>query len=126
MVTRVDYWYDKETPDNTGWYICHYDDIDAMLAKSPYDTIGPYDTEAEAKRVLAETTDLDKADENTSARKKAYDPSRDPTPATLDAGIPTDNDDDLDAALNGEGEGVQLELQQAQELRDVPTKVQGD
>jgi hypothetical protein len=93
MLTRVEYWVDsKYWYDKPGWYICHYDDVDAMLAKSAYDTIGPYDTEAEAKRVLAETTDLDK-EENTSARKKAYDPSRDPTPASLDAGIPTDNDD---------------------------------
>jgi hypothetical protein len=117
VLTRVEYWYDKETPDNTGWYICHFDDVNAMLAKSPYDTIGPYDTEGEAKRVLAETTDLDK-DENSTSRK-IYDPSRDPAP-TLDAGIPTDNDE-VDPS-----EGVQLELQQAEELRDVPTEVQGD
>jgi hypothetical protein len=126
MITRVDYWPDPETPDNTGWYICHYDDIDAMLSKSPYDTIGPYDTEAEAKRVLIETTDNA---ENTSARKKAYDPSHDPAHATLDAGIPTDNDD-LDDELNDDeadpDKGVQLELQQTQELRDVPKEVQGD
>jgi hypothetical protein len=112
--TRVEYWHDNETPDNTGWYICHYGNMANLLAKSPEDTIGPYDTETEAKRVLAETSDLD---ENTTKRK-VYDPSRDPAP-TLDAGIPTDNDD-------CEGEGVQLELQQTEELRDVPTEVQGD
>jgi hypothetical protein len=124
---NVAYWHDKETPACTGWYICYYDDVDAMLAKSPYDSVGPYDTEAEAKRVLAETTDMDNA-ENTSARKKAYDPSRDPLPTTLDAGIPTDNED-LDAELNGEGdpgEGVQLELLETEKLRDMPKEVQGD
>jgi hypothetical protein len=124
MFTKIDYWYDKETPACTGWYICFYDDVDAMLAKSPYDSVGPYETEAEAKRVLAETTDLDEKAHSTA--RKIYDPSRDPTPPNLDAGIPTDNDD-LDAELNGEaGEGVQLELQQAKELRDVPKEVQGD
>jgi hypothetical protein len=127
MLTNVTYWYDTETPDNTGWYICHYDTVEDLLAKSPYDNIGPFDTEAEAKRVLAETTDMDKDSDNSTARK-VYDPSRDPLPATLDAGIPTDNED-LDAELNGEagpGEGVQLEFQQAEKLRDVPPKVQGD
>jgi hypothetical protein len=53
-MTRVEYWDDKETPDNTGWYICHYGTIADMEAKSPEDVIGPYETEAEAKRVLAE------------------------------------------------------------------------
>jgi hypothetical protein len=129
MLTNVTYWHDVETPDNTGWYICHYDTVEDLLAKSPYDNIGPFDTEAEAKRVLAETTDLDKDNENTGlTKRKVYDPSRDPLPGPLDAGIPTDNED-LDAELNGEagpGEGVQLELQQTQELRDVPKEVQGD
>jgi hypothetical protein len=121
MITNVAYWYDKDTPDNTGWYICHYDTVDDMLAKSPYDNIGPYDTEAEAKRALV--SDLYNA-ENTTSRK-VYDPSRDPLPATFDAGIPTDNED-LNAELNGESKGVQLELQQTQELRDVPPEVQRD
>jgi hypothetical protein len=94
-----------------------------MLAATPYDMIGPYGSEAEAKRVFAEMTDLDNA-ETASARKKAYDPSRDPTPAS-DASISIDNED-LDAELNGEGEGVQLELQQTEKLRDVPPEVQGD
>lgn len=89
MLTRVDYWYDKETPDNTGWYICHYGTVDDMLAKSPEDVIGPYETEAEAKRVLAETTDMDRNDAST--RRKPHDPASDPAP--LDASVPTDNDE---------------------------------
>lgn len=128
-LTRVDYWFDKETPDNTGWYICHYGTVDDMLAKSPEDVIGPYDTESEAKRVLAETTDLDDEENKPTAKRKPYDPASDPAP-TLDAGIPTDNDDGDDFERSeGEanaGKSVQLELQQAQELRDVPPKISGD
>jgi hypothetical protein len=81
MLTRVEYWH-------AGWLICHYDDVDAMLAATPYDMSGPYTTEAEAKRVLAEITDR-ASNENATARKQAYDPSRDPTPATAK----TDNDE---------------------------------
>jgi hypothetical protein len=118
MITRVEWW-------RGGWYICHYANIEDLLANSPEDAIGPYKTEAEAKRVLAETTDLDK---DTVARKKAYDPRHDPAPASLkaslDAGIPTDYDDD--DSETDPSEGVQLELQQTQELRDVPPKIQGD
>lgn len=95
MLTRVDYWHDKDTPDNTGWYICRYGTVDDMLAKSPEDVIGPYETETEAKRVLAETTDLDKEENVSTRRKQPYDPASDPTPAALDAGIPTDNDESV-------------------------------
>jgi hypothetical protein len=90
-LTRVDYWYDKETPDNTGWYICHYGTVDDMLAKSPEDVIGPYETEAEAKRILAETTDM----QPTTLKVKPYDPASDHAPTNLDAGIPTDNDESV-------------------------------
>jgi hypothetical protein len=89
-MTRVEYWNDQETPDNTGWYICRYGTVDDMLAKSPEDVIGPYETEAEAKRVLAETSDMK---EPTSNKAQPYDPTRDQAP-TFDAGIPTDNEDD--------------------------------
>ena len=89
-MTRVEYWHDKETPDNTGWYICHYGTVEDMLAKSPEDVIGPYETEAEAKRILAETTDM----KEPISKVKPYDPTRDPAP--LDAGIPTDNEVDTD------------------------------
>jgi hypothetical protein len=76
MLTRVEYWH------KTGWYICHYDTVEHMLANSPHETHGPYETEAEGKRVLAETKERE---ENSTARKKAYDPSHDPRP--------TDNDE---------------------------------
>jgi hypothetical protein len=89
MVTKIEYWDDHETPDNTGWYICHYNTVDDMLAKSPEDVIGPYETEAEAKRILAETTDI----KDPISKVKPYDPTRDQAPA-FDAGIPTDNEDD--------------------------------
>lgn len=87
-MTRVEYWNDQETPDNTGWYICHYGTVDDMLAKSPEDVIGPYETEAEAKRILAETTDM----RPTPLKVKPYDPTRNHAP--LDAGIPSDYTDE--------------------------------
>lgn len=120
MPTRIDYWHDKETPENTGWYICRYGTVADMLANSPEDNIGPYETRQEAMRVLAE------ADERKERKANPYDPARDPTPASLDAGIPTDADDFDEADEASPGESIQLELQQAQELRDVPTEVQGD
>jgi hypothetical protein len=92
-MTRVEYWSDQETPDNTGWYICHYGTVDDMLAKSPEDVIGPYETEAEAKRVLAETTDI--ADRREREQKNVRTPT---VASTLDAGIPTDNDEPEDYA----------------------------
>lgn len=107
MPTRIDYWYDKDTPENTGWYIGHYGTVADMLANSPEDNIGPFESRAEAARVLAETTDLDDADERADRRTKPYDPSRDPKPASFKS-------------------KVQLELQQAEELRDMPPEVQGD
>ena len=81
MPTRVEYWHDVETPDNTGWYICHYGTIEDMLAKSPEDTIGPYETQAEGQRILLETTDM----------RRRENKNEHPT-TSLDAGIPTDND----------------------------------
>jgi len=103
MITRVDYWHDRETPDNTGWYICHYGTVDDMLAKSPEDVIGPYETEAEAKRVLAETSD--KKDKRAREHKSEHKHVRTSTTAnSLDAGVPTDNDE------ADPGEGVHLEL----------------
>ena len=95
-LTRVDYWHDIETPDNTGWYICHYGTVDDMLAKSPEDVIGPYDTQAEAQRVLIETNDVK------DRREREHKHDRIPTVPTsataLDAGIPTDNDEAEDYA----------------------------
>jgi hypothetical protein len=90
-MTRVEYWHDVETPENTGWYICHYGTVEDMLSKSPEDVIGPYETEGEAKRILAETTDM----KEPTSKAKPYDPVSDPAPA-LDAGIPTDNEVDTD------------------------------
>src|SRR4029077_1901730 len=99
MLTRVDYWYDRETY-NTGWYICHYGTIDDMLAKSPENTIGPFETEAEAKRVLAETTD------SADKREREHKNARTPTVApALDAGIPTDAEPE-DYARGDYNEGV--------------------
>jgi hypothetical protein len=97
MITRVEH-RDK------GWYICKYDTAENMRSGFVGVITGPYDTEAGAKRALAETTD-DK--ENTGlTTRKVYDPSRDPTPATfkvnLDAGIPTDNDEDMSEVQIGE------------------------
>jgi hypothetical protein len=91
-MTRVEYWHDVETPDNTGWYICHYGTVEDMLAKSPEDVIGPYETEGEAKRILAETSDNE-----VDRRQREHKNDRSPTlPAALDAGIPTDNEVDTD------------------------------
>ena len=89
-MTRIEYWNDPETPDNTGWYICHYGTVDDMLAKSPEDVIGPYETEAEAKRIFTETSDTK---EPTSNKVTPYDPTRNDAPV-LDAGIPTDSTED--------------------------------
>lgn len=90
-MTRVEYWHDVETPDNTGWYICHYGTVDDMLAKSPEDAIGPYETEAEAKRILAETSDSE-----VDRRQREYNARTPSLPIALDAGIPTDNEVDTD------------------------------
>lgn len=114
-MVKIEYWYDKDTPDNTGWYICSYGSVDDMLAKSPEDVVGPYETETEARRVLAETSDLDKNENTGTSKRKPHDPATDPTPAALNAGIQTDHDLNADDET-GVGESVQLELQQTQEL----------
>jgi hypothetical protein len=60
---RIEYWEDPETPDNTGWYINSYDDAKSMANKSPYDSVGPYDTKTEALRVWRDTTPHRKTDD---------------------------------------------------------------
>lgn len=76
-LTRIQYWDDRETPDNTGWYICHFGDFPNLMANSPEDVIGPYDTQAEAIRVYNETLTLDAEEEHDEKKVRPYDPSRD-------------------------------------------------
>ena len=96
-LTRIQYWDDKETPDNTGWYICHFGDTVNLMANSPEDVIGPYETRQEAHRVLQETTDLDRAEghEEKSITRKPYDPARDPPKQAIDAASPGDTDESV-------------------------------
>jgi hypothetical protein len=115
-LTRIQYWDDRETPDNTGWYICHFGDTANLLANSPEDVIGPYETQAMAIRVYSETLTLEAEDDKVEKKVRPYDPSRDATPASASI-APSEADP---------SEELHVELQQAQELRDVPETLQGD
>lgn len=76
-ITRVQYWHDVETTDNTGWYICHFGTTADLLANSPEDVIGPFDSQSEAIRVFNETLTLDAEDKSEEKKVRPYDPSRD-------------------------------------------------
>lgn len=115
-LTQIRYWADTETPDNTGWYICHYGTVDDMLANSPEDAIGPYETQAEATRVFTDTSSEDKLNRPSEAKAKPYDPRTDSTPASAST-APSEADP---------SEELLVELQQAQELRDVSPEIQSD
>jgi hypothetical protein len=45
---QILYWEDKETPENTGWWIVQLDEEGFQ-----YDAVGPYDTEQEAREMAA-------------------------------------------------------------------------
>jgi hypothetical protein len=91
MPTKIEYWEDPETPDNTGWYINSYGTLKDMAEQSPEDSVGPYDTKTQAIRMLRETTNMPESRPGVSTRKP-HDPSN--ISAVLDAGIPTDAADE--------------------------------
>ena len=89
LLTRVDY---DDAPE-PGWYIYQYDTAEDMLAKRPMNTLGPYSTQAEATRLVADMTS--QMIINYSSKRQPHDPVSDQAPA-FDAGIPTDNEIDAD------------------------------
>jgi hypothetical protein len=42
---KILFWKDEEEPFNTGWYICSFDEGE----DTPYDTVGPFDSEEDAR-----------------------------------------------------------------------------
>ena len=107
-LTRIVYHEYEIHPDQTGWYIKEYSSLADLQNEVPCDVIGPFATRLAAQRML----DTPEEPETPSARKKPYDPSRDPIPARS-----------TEASKAGD---VHMELQQTQELRDMPEALQGD
>lgn len=114
-MSKIEYWMDADDDNKSGWYINEY----VRLDEPPVESVGPYETKTQALRMWhnkpaftkQEMVDQDDTDEREEKKVKPYDPSRDPTPA---------------AFKTNPGESVQLELQQAEELRDMPPEVQGN
>ena len=73
-LTRIVYHDYEIHPDQTGWYIKEYSSFADLQNEVPCDVIGPYATQAAARRALEDTHE---EPETSSARKKPYDPSRD-------------------------------------------------
>jgi hypothetical protein len=114
MLAKIEYNENTIAPDQTGWYIKEYSSIADLQNEIPCDVIGPYATQAAARRALA-TPDENEETETPKhgvSNRKPYDPARDPTPARS-----------TEASEAGD---VHMELQQVEELRDLPEALQGD
>ena len=122
---RIEYRDFQVNTDQSGWYLFEYKSIADMSEDIPCDVVGPFMTRAAASRAALEASDI--KDRREREHKNERTPSAPVTslPAPLDAGIPTDNDGDDEEPAN-DGEGVHVELQQTQELRDVSPEVQSD
>ena len=124
---RIEYRDFQVNTDQSGWYLFEYKTIADMNEDIPCDVVGPFMTRAAASRNAIESSDI--KDRREREHKHERTPSAPVTaaPTSLDAGIPTDNDDcNVDEEPTSEREGVHVELQQAQELRDVSPEVQSD
>ena len=97
-----------------------------MSEDIPCDVVGPFMTRAAASRAALEASDIKDRREREHKNERTPSAPVISLPATLDAGVPTDNDDSDDEEPTSNGEGVHLELQQTQELRDVSSEVQSD
>ena len=125
-VIRIEYRDFQVNTDQSGWYLFEYKTIADMNEDIPCDVVGPFATRAAASRSALESSDI--KDRREREHKNERTPSAPVTaaPTSLDAGIPTDNDDCDDEEPTSEREGVHMELQQTQELRDVSPEVQSD
>ena len=92
-LVRLEYFDAVMDSEKAGWYICYYENTAEMTAKAPKEVVGPYATKAAAARML---NSPENPAENTGLTKRQpHDPSRDPTPIPLDAGIPSDAGEEL-------------------------------
>jgi hypothetical protein len=103
-IFRIDYRDYDVNPDQTGWYVFEYRTEDDLQNSLPCDVVGPFTTRAAAARSVLEASD------RKDMRKREYRNERAPS-------LPTQ------ASKAGD---VHVELQQTQELRDVPTPIQSD
>lgn len=62
-ISRVEYYYDRGPISlfPAGWYICDYTSIDDLLKAAPAAIDGPYQTQAEAARLLRESQEKQNA-----------------------------------------------------------------
>jgi hypothetical protein len=78
MITKIDYVECETDPDQTGWYINDYKDIQALNMQTPIDAVGPFATKTAALRMLAKTPEPE------APKRKPYDPAHD-IPNEIDA-----------------------------------------
>jgi len=112
MLTKIEYFECTVDPNKTGYYIHEFKDAAALNMQTPSDVIGPFATRLAAARRLVEPDEEQEAPTKSVKRKPPYDPSRDPIPARS-----------TEASEAGD---VHVELQQVEELRDLPEALQGD
>ena len=87
-VTRIEYKDYQVNPDQSGWYIFEYKSLADMADELPCDVVGPYATRAAASRSALEVNDIK------DRREREHKNDRTPSiHSTLDAGVPTDNDE---------------------------------
>lgn len=125
-VIRIEYRDFQVNTDQSGWYLFEYKSIADMSEDIPCDVVGPFMTRAAASRAALEASDIKDRREREHKNERTPSAPVISLPATLDAGVPTDNDDSDDEEPTSNGEGVHLELQQTQELRDVSPEIQSD
>lgn len=108
-LTRIVYHEYEIHSDQTGWYIKEYASLADLQNEVPCDVVGPYATQAAARRAMEDNPEEPETSKYGVSKRKPYDPSRDPTPA-----------------IEAEAGDVHVELLETEELRDVPPEIQGD
>jgi hypothetical protein len=89
-VIKIEYKDYNVEPDQNGWYVFEYKSLADMAEEVPCDVTGPFATKAAASRSVLEASDF-------KDRREREHKNDDRTPsisATLDAGIPSDNNED--------------------------------